>query len=85
MLVDEPGYLARLRRSAVTVAQLTHPAHSFARHSQRALFRALHQTATLQQTAAQYVSRDPALWRAIAIGMGFAATGFAIIASALAG
>jgi hypothetical protein len=48
------------------------------------VFRALHQTATLQQSAAHYLSRDPALWRAIAIGMGFAAIGFAIIASALA-
>ncbi len=69
----------------MTVAQLAHPAHSFARHSQRALFRALQQTITLRQAAAEYLSRDAALWRAIGIGMGFAATGFAIMASAFTG
>jgi hypothetical protein len=64
----------------VTVAQLVHPAHSFARHSRRAFFRALHQ-ATLQRLS----RNDAALWRAIGIGMGFAAAGFAVMASALAG
>lgn len=68
----------------MTVAQFAYPAHSFARHSRRAWFRALRQTTLLHQAATQYLSRDVALWRAIAIGMGFAATGFAIIASALA-
>jgi predicted transcriptional regulator len=67
----------------VTVAQLVHPTQSLAHYSRLALFRALHKAATLRQTVAQYLSRDAALWRAIAIGMGFAATGFAIIATAL--
>jgi hypothetical protein len=70
---------ARLRRSAVTVAQLVRPAYSVARHSPRAFFRRLHHTAT------QRCMRDAALWRAIGIGGAFAATGFAIMASALAG
>jgi hypothetical protein len=63
----------------VTVAQLVHPAHSFARHSRRAFFRTLHR-ATVQR-----LSHDAALWRAIGVGVGFAAAGFAVMASALAG
>ncbi len=63
----------------MTVAQLVHPAYSFARHPRRTFFRALH------NAAAQRLSRDAALWRSIGIGMGFAAAGFAVMASALAG
>lgn len=69
----------------MTVAQIVHPTHSFACHSRRVLSRSLHQIATLRGTTAQYLLRDAALWRAIAIGMGFAATGLAITGSALAG
>jgi len=63
----------------VTVAQLVHPAYSVARHSGRAVFKTLHQTAGHRPT------RDAALWRSIGIGAGFAATGFAMMASALIG
>jgi hypothetical protein len=64
----------------VTVAQIVHPAHNFARHSRQAFFRTLH------QAAVQRLRRnDAALWRAIGIGVGFAAAGFAVMASALAG
>jgi hypothetical protein len=40
----------------------------------------------LHQATLQRLSRnDAALWRAIGVGMGFAAAGFAVMASALAG
>lgn len=63
----------------MTVSQLIHPVHSVARHSRHAFFHALHQNATQRST------RDSALWRAIGIGAAFAATGFAMMATALTG
>ena len=63
----------------MTVAQLVHPAYSVARHSRRAVFQTLHQTVRLHPT------RDAALWRSIGIGAGFAASGFALMASAFIG
>ena len=67
----------------MTVAQLVHPvvhpAHSFARHSRRAAFRALH------QQAARHLSGEAAVWRAIGFGLAFALAGFAMMAGAFGG
>jgi hypothetical protein len=63
----------------VTVAQLVHPAYSVARHSGRAFFHSSH------HSTGHRAKRDAALWRSIGIGAGFAATAFAMMASAFVG